>query len=365
MTPVQVGIIGCGTISAAYLRGDADFPEMRIAACADLDESRARARADEFGLRALTVGGLLADPSIEIVLNLTVPAAHAPVGLQALRAGKHVYLEKPLALSVAEAEQMQRQADAAGLRVGCAPDTFLGGAHQTVRHALDAGRLGTVSSGTATMMNHGHEHWHPDPAFYYKAGGGPLFDMGPYYLTALIDLLGPVASVIALTDRSDRSRVVGSGPRRGEPINVETPTHIAGLLRFVSGAAISLTTSFDVWAHKHGPIELYGTEGSICVPDPNRFDGTPALAVRRAPWQDLPLTHGFAVADHRGVGLADMARALRSGRPHRASAEMALHVVEIMEALLTAGETGRTVAINSRCDRPAPLPPRREIGLLD
>jgi predicted dehydrogenase len=365
MRPVEVGIIGCGTISAAYLRGAAGFPELRIAACADLDRARAQARADEFGLRASTVAALLADPAIEVVLNLTVPAAHVPVAMQALQAGKHVYLEKPLAVSLADAERLLQQAREAGLRVGCAPDTFLGGAHQTVRAAIDDGRVGTVTSGTAFMMNHGHEHWHPDPAFYYRPGGGPLFDMGPYYLTALVDLLGPVAAVVALSDRAQDERVVGSGPRAGERIRPETQTHVAGLLRFVSGAAISLTTSFDVWAHRHDPIELYGTRGSIGVPDPNRFDGTPVLAVGRAAWQELPLSHGFATADHRGLGLADMARALRGDRPHRASAEMALHVVEVMQALLEAGETGRTVAIGSRCERPQPLPPRREIGILD
>ncbi|TLU70973.1 Gfo/Idh/MocA family protein [Lichenicoccus roseus] len=365
MDAVTVGIVGCGTISAAYLRAALDFPEYRIVACADLDLARAQARAAKFDLRALSVEALLDDPSIEVVLNLTIPAAHAEIGLRAVEAGKHVYSEKPLGLAVPEARQLVERALERGMRVGSAPDTFLGGAHQTVRAALDADQFGRIVSGTACMMNHGHEHWHQDPGFYYQPGGGPLFDMGPYYLTALIDLLGPVASVCALTDRSAAERVVGSGPKAGTPIDIGTETHIAGLLRFATGAAISLITSFDVWAHRHSPIELYGTKGSVLVPDPNRFDGQPMMAIARAPWVDLPVTHGFAEADHRGVGLADMARAIRSQRAHRANGEMALHVVDIMQGLIEAGATGRTVDIATRCERPSPLPRRREIGLLD
>ena len=365
MEPVTVGLVGCGTISGAYLRASGVFSEYRIVACADVDADRARSRASEFGLPAVSVEELLDDGSIELVLNLTIPAAHAEIGMRALDAGKHVYSEKPLALSLSDARTLMGRASAAGQRVGCAPDTFLGGAHQTVRAALDAGQLGQIVSGTAFMMNHGHEHWHQDPAFYYQPGGGPLFDMGPYYLTALIDLLGPVASVRALTDRSDSVRLVGSGAKEGERIEIGTDTHIAGLLRFANGAAIALVTSFDVWAHRHSPIELYGTEGSVLVPDPNRFDGQPMVAIGRKPWQDLALTHGYAEGNHRGVGLADMARALRTGRAHRAGGELALHVVEIMENLIEAGSSGRAIEIETRCERPSPLPRRREIGLLD
>jgi predicted dehydrogenase len=363
--PVTVGLIGCGTISGAYLRAAAVFPEYRITACADVDKTRAAEQARAFDLEATDVDGLLADPSIELVLNLTIPAAHAEIGLRAVEAGKHVYSEKPLALSVEEGRRLLARAEAKERRVGCAPDTFLGGAHQTVRAVLDEGKVGRITSGTAYMMNHGHEHWHKDPAFYYQPGGGPLFDMGPYYLTALIDLLGPVASVVALTDRSAEDRVVGTGPREGERVAVDVETHIAGLLRFVSGATVSLTTSFDVWSHRHTPIELYGTEGSLLVPDPNRFDGQPMLAVGREAFKDLAVTHGFAEADHRGVGLADMARALRSGRAARADGRLAMHVLEVMEKLIEAGASGRSVPIETRCERPAPLPRRREIGLLD
>ncbi len=363
--PVSIGLIGCGHISAAYLTAAPLFPELRVAAVADLDEGRARARADEFGLRATTIDALLADPAIEVVLNLTTPAAHVPVGLDAIRHGKHVHGEKPLATTAAEGRRLLDAADAAGLRVGCAPDTFLGGAHQSARALLDAGAIGTVLSGTAFMLNHGHEHWHHNPDFYYAAGGGPMLDMGPYYLTNLVNLLGPVASVTGVATTGFPERTIGGGPRGGEVVPVGVATHVSGLLRFAGGAVVSVTTSFDVWQHRHGNMELYGTEGSMVVPDPNRFGGTVSLAKRREPWADMPLTHGFAHGNFRILGLADMARAIRSGRPHRCEGRMALHVLEVMEAFGRSSEAGRTIAIESRCERPAPLPPRTDLGALD
>lgn len=365
MNPVTVGLIGCGTISAAYLRAAPLFPELRIAALADLDESRARARAEEFGHRAATVDALLADPAIEVVLNLTPPAAHAPVGLEAIRRGKHVHGEKPLAASTAEARALLEAADRAGLRVGSAPDTFLGGAHQTARRLLDEGAIGRPLSGTAFMMNHGHEHWHPDPAFYYAPGGGPMLDMGPYYLTNLVNLLGPVAGVTGVATAGQAERTIGSEARRGERVPVQVATHVAGLLTFACGAVVSIATSFDVWQHRHGPMELYGTEGSMAVPDPNRFGGTVSVAKRREPWADAPLSHGFADGDFRILGLADLARALRAGRPHRCDGRLAHHVLEVMEAFQRSSDEGRAVAIESRCERPAPLPARPVLGELD
>jgi len=364
MDPVSIGLIGCGNISAAYLRAAPLFPELRITALADLDASRATARAEEFGLHATTVDALLADPAIEIVLNLTVPAAHVPVGLDAIRHGKHVHSEKPLGSSTAEARRLLDAADAAGLRVGSAPDTFLGGAHQTARKLLDDGVIGSVLSGTAFMLNHGHEHWHPDPAFYYAAGGGPMLDMGPYYLSNLVNLLGPVASVTGVATAGFRERTVGSDKRRGEVAPVSVATHVAGLMTFVTGAVVSIATSFDVWQHRHGNMELYGTEGSMAVPDPNRFGGTVAVAKRRDPWADMPLSHGFADGNFRIVGLADLARAIRSGRPHRCDGRLAYHALEVMEAFGRSSDEGRAVAIESRCERPAPLPPRPVLGDL-
>jgi len=365
MDPVSIGLIGCGNISAAYLRAAPLFPELRIAAIADLDASRAKGRAEEFGLQATTVDALLADPAIEIVLNLTVPEAHVPVGLDAIRHGKHVHGEKPLGSSTTEARRLLDAADAAGLRVGSAPDTILGGAYQTARKLLDDGAIGSVLSGTAFMMNHGHEHWHPDPAFYYAAGGGPMLDMGPYYLTNLINLLGPIASVTGVATAGFPERIVSSDKRRGEVVPVSVATHVAGLLTFVSGAVVSITTSFDVWQHRHGNMELYGTEGSMAVPDPNRFGGTVTVAKRREPWADMPLSHGFADGNFRIIGLADLARAIRSGRPHRCDGRLAYHALEVMEAFGRSSDEGRAVAIESRCERPAPLPPRPVLGELD
>lgn len=365
MKPVTVGLIGCGNISAAYLTAARNFPELRIACCADARPEAAERCAAEFGVAATSVEALLQDPEVEVVLNLTTPQAHVPVALAAVRHGKHVHTEKPLGTSTAEARPLIEEAAAAGLRLGCAPDTFLGGAHQTARRLIDEGAIGAPLSGTAFMLNHGHEHWHPDPAFYYAAGGGPMFDMGPYYLTDLVNLLGPVAGVQGIATAGFAERTVGSGPKAGEVIRVATPTHVAGLLHFVNGAVVSLTTSFDVWQHRHGPIEIYGTEGSLVVPDPNRFGGTVSLARRREPWMDVPLSHGFADGNFRILGLVDMARAIRSGRPHRCNGDVAFHVLEIMEALGRSSETGRRIDIASRCERPAPLPPRPVLGEID
>ncbi len=365
MDPVRVGLIGCGNISAAYLRAAPLFPELAIAAIADLDESRATARAAEFGLRATSIDALLADPAIEVVLNLTTPQAHVPVGLAAIAHGKHVHGEKPLATRTTDARRLLDAARSAGLRVGSAPDTFLGGAHQTARKLLDDGAIGRVTSGTAHMMNHGHEHWHPDPGFYYAEGGGPMLDMGPYYLTNLVNLLGPVAQVVGVATRGYDTRTISSEKRRGETVAVETPTHISGLATFHSGATIALTTSFDVWQHTHRNMELYGTEGTMIVPDPNRFGGTVSVAKRRDPLTDIPLSHGFADGNFRIIGLADLAHALRTGRPHRCNEALAFHVLDVMEAFLHAGATGERVIIESHCERPAPLPARSVLGELD
>ncbi len=364
MEPVIVGVIGCGNISAAYLRAAPLFPGIRIKLLADADMSRAEARAAEFAIEAADVATLLADPEISLVLNLTTPQAHVPVGLQAIAAGKHVHCEKPLATSTAEAATLLAAADRAGLRVGAAPDTFLGGAHQTARKLLDDGAIGRVLSGTAFMMNHGHEHWHPDPDFYYLRGGGPLFDMGPYYLTELVNLLGPVAEVTARAASGFTERTISSAKRAGETMRVETPTHLTGILQFASGAVVTLTTSFDVWKHRHGNMELFGETGSLAVPDPNRFGGTVSLAIGRADWTDIPLSHGFAHGNYRIIGLADMAVAISEGRKHRCSGALAFHVLEIMEAFLRSSETRRGIALDSTCERPAPLPARGELGAL-
>ncbi|MCL6625100.1 MAG: Gfo/Idh/MocA family oxidoreductase [Alicyclobacillus shizuokensis] len=357
MTVLQVGVIGCGNISAIYLKNLRKYEHLHVAACADLDLSRAKARAAEFGIdRACTVEELLADPAIDIVVNLTIPAAHADVARQALQAGKHVYGEKPLAISFADGLAVQAAAKSAERRVGSAPATFLGAAQQTCRHVVDAGAIGKPVAGTAFMLCHGHEHWHPDPAFYYQPGGGPLFDMGPYYITALINLLGPVRRVTGSARASFSERVIRSQPKAGEVIQVNTPTHLAAVLDFECGAIVTLVTSFDVW-HANVPcIEIYGTEGTLTVPDPNNFGGTPQIRRAGEPqWQPVTLTHPYA-ENERGLGVADLAEAILQGRTHRANGGLALHVLEVMDAVIRASETGAHVILTTTCERPAPMP---------
>jgi predicted dehydrogenase len=354
--PVRVGLVGCGTISAIYLQNAKSLPQFEIVACADLVAERAAARAAEYGVpRVLSVAGLIADPEVEVVLNLTIPIAHAEVALAALRAGKSVYNEKPLAITRENARQMLDLAGENGLRVGCAPDTFLGAGIQTCRRIIDDGFIGEPVAATAFMMGHGHESWHPDPAFYYQTGGGPMFDMGPYYLTALVNLIGPVRRVTGSARITFPERTITSQPKAGEKIAVEVPTHIAGVLDFASGAIGTLVTSFDVWPSDLPRIEIYGTAGTLSVPDPNTFGGPVRLRRPGAKeWSDVPLTHANA-KNSRGIGLADLAAAIRGERPHRASGELAYHVLDLMHAFHDASREGRHVEIASTCARPDAL----------
>jgi predicted dehydrogenase len=365
MKRVGVGVVGCGTISSAYLAAARKFPILDVVALADANPAAAEARAAEFGVPARPADALLADSAVEIVLNLTVPKAHVEVGLKAIAAGKHVYSEKPLGVGVAEARVLVEAAAARGLRLGCAPDTFLGGAHQTARQCLDEGLIGRPIGGTAFFMCPGHERWHPNPAFYYLAGGGPMLDMGPYYVTDLVNLLGPVASVSGVATRLRLDRVVTSEPLAGTRVPVEVATHVTGTLVLVNGAAVSMTMSFDVPRHKHVPIELYGETGSLIVPDPNYFGGKVEFATASEDWREVPIRHAYADGNYRILGVADMAQAIRSGRPHRASGALAFHVLEVMEAFQTSSDSGRTVEVSSRPDRPAPMPASLETGALD
>ena len=251
------------------------------------------------------------------------------------------------------------------MRLGSAPDTFLGGAHQTARRAVDEGLIGRPIGGSAFFMCPGHERWHPNPGFYYLTGGGPMLDMGPYYVTDLVNLLGPVASVSGVATRTRSERVVTSQPLAGARIPVEVATHVAGILTFVSGAAVTMTMSFDVARHRHGPIELYGEAGSLIVPDPNRFDGKVEWATAADDWREIPTRGPYADGNYRILGLADMAQAIRAGRPHRASGELAFHVLEVMEAFQTSSDAGEAVQISTRPQRPAPLPATLSVGELD
>ena len=357
--------MGAGKISGIYLENGAIFDDLEVVSCADLLVERAEQQAREYGVsKAYTPEELLADPEVEIVLNLTVPAVHAEVSLAALAAGKHVYTEKPLAVSREDGRKMLEEAAERGLLIGCAPDTFLGGGLQTCRKVMDEGIIGEPVAATAVMMTHGPEDWHPNPDFFYQPGAGPMFDMGPYYLTALATLLGPVRRVTGSARVTFPERQVTSQPLAGTTITVNTPTHVAGVMDFEGGAVGTLVTSFDVWSAEHFRIDVYGTEGTLSVPDPNTFGG-PVRVWRSGgdAWTDVPLTHPYT-ENSRGLGLADMAQALRSGRRHRATGELGGHVLDVIHAFLDSSEGGRHVEVASTFDRSEPLPAGSPAGLF-
>ena len=363
---MKVGLIGCGNISDAYLKNAKVFPHLQFVACADARECAAKEKAEKYGLRFLSVADLLADPGIDVVLNLTTPQSHAAIDRMALIAGKHVYSEKPFGLDVESGKEILELAEQKKLRTGCAPDTFLGGGHQTCRKLLDDGLIGKVIAGTAFMLCHGHESWHPAPAFYYLKGGGPLFDMGPYYITALINLLGPVKKVVSVNTRSSNCRT-GIKVNVNKTFPVEVDTHIAAILEFVSGAVITLITSFDVWKHsKYCDIELYGTDGSLHIPDPNTFNGEIRFFKNGLSADWAPADNMFLYNDNmRGIGLADMIKALEQNRAHRCSGALAYHVLDVMCSIIKADEEERAVMLESTCTRPAPLPIGLKNGELD
>ncbi|MEV7406065.1 Gfo/Idh/MocA family oxidoreductase [Streptomyces sp. NPDC091267] len=354
--PLRIGMVGAGRISGAYLSTLERLPGVRLTAVTDLDRNRAETAAAEAGGEvavAETVAALVARDDVDAVLNLTVPAVHVEVALAALRAGKHVYGEKPLAAGRKEAESILEAAREGGLRVGCAPDTVLGTGTQTARRAVDEGLIGTPVAATAFMTTAGHEAWHPDPEFYYRPGGGPLLDMGPYYLSALVHLLGPVVRVTGASSRPRAEREVGSGPRAGHRFPVEVDTHVTGVLEHVGGALSTLVMSFDIRAARLPRIEVHGTAASLSVPDPNGFDG-PVEIHRDGEWETLPVSAGYPDAG-RGTGLADLADELSAGRPHRASAELAAHVLDVMLTLMEAADQGVALPVRSTCVRPSPV----------
>ncbi|WP_062017395.1 Gfo/Idh/MocA family protein [Aureimonas sp. AU4] len=372
----RIGLVGCGVISDIYLTNAALFRDIRFTAVADARPEAAEARAKTYGLKALTLDELYESPDVDIVLNLTNPDAHAEVSLRALRAGKHVYGEKPLATTLEDGEAIMKLAEEKGLRVGSAPDTVLGAGTQTARRLMEDGTVGRTLSGVATIMSRGMEHWHPAPAFYFKPGGGPVLDMGPYYLSALVTLLGPIEQVVAMGQIGLAERTVtANGPNVGQVIPVTTPTTFHALLGFRSGAQVTLLASFDVWKHGMTPIELYGTGASIRVPDPNFFGGTIEIADNRDTWSPIEageerlteLNYPAAsprYANYRGLGLAEMAAAIEAGRPHRASGELALHVLEAMLGILQSAETGQPVRLRHDCRQPEALTPDDRRALL-
>jgi predicted dehydrogenase len=364
-----IGIIGCGNISDAYFKGAARSPFVKVKGCADLNPDAAKAKAALYGATAMTVPQLLADPDISLVVNLTVPLAHATVSKQIVDAGKHAYSEKPLAATFADAASLMARARANGVRVGCAPDTFMGASHQACRRALDAGVIGHAVGGAAVIMSHGAESWHPNPEFFYKRGGGPVLDMGPYYVTQLVNLLGPVRRVAGLATIGSSTRTITSEPLAGTKILVDVPTTVNGVLEFASGANVAMSASWDVWKHNRTtPIEIYGTEGTLLGIDPNFFGNTPRVCGPDGNLRDIDiaahpfgtpnreLRNGTMQADYRMVGLVDMVLAIRQQRAHRANGEMALHVTEVLEALATSSAAGRFIDLTTSCTRPEPVP---------
>lgn len=358
MNKVKVGIIGCGNISSQYLTHCKTFDILEVFACADLDMDKARLRAEEYEIpQVYTVEELLNDSQIEIVINLTIPAVHAQVNKQALEHGKHVYVEKPFAATIEAGQQVLDLAKQNGLLLGSAPDTVLGAGIQTCRKLIDDGWIGEPLSATAFMMCGGHESWHPDPEFYYQVGGGPLFDMGPYYLSSLVQLLGPIQTVSSMAKMTYEQRTITSQPKAGQIMNVETPTHIAGNLGFASGAIGTMIMSFDVFAgHQLPCIEIYGSEGSLQVPDPNTFNGRVQMSRKgNKEWKEVPYSHPYGESG-RGLGVADLAYAIRTGRMNRANGELGYHVLESMHGFLESAEKGHLYAMQSNCQRPTPMP---------
>jgi predicted dehydrogenase len=364
---LRCGVIGCGNISKAYFSLAPLFSGFDMVAATDIDMAPAEARAGEFGVRAMAVDELLHTDEIDIVVNLTIPAAHYEITARALAAGKHVYSEKPFVLALEEGLEIKKLAAERALRVGSAPDTFLGGSHQLARKLVDSGRLGRITSGTCHVMNHGMEHWHPNPDFFFLPGGGPLLDLGPYYIANLIQLIGPVKSVSAVSAMPAGFRTVSAGPRAGEQIAVATPTTVHGLMTFENGAVVTLNASWDVWHHGHSPMELYGETGSLYVPDPNFFGGAVRYTEARALVDEaMEWPHPFglanssnmagqAVANYRCAGLADMVHAILQDRPHRCSLDVALHAMDVMTGMLRSGKTGKFVSMTTTCARPAAL----------
>ena len=351
---MKVGIIGCGNISGAYFGGAQKTDVLEIKSCADIRMEAAKSAAEKYGCQAVTVDELLADPEIELVVNLTIPRTHVEVGLQVLEAGKHVYSEKPMGVNFAEGQKLIQLASEKKLRVGCAPDTFLGTGGQTARKAMDDGSIGRPIAGTAFMCGHGHEHWHPNPAFFYDIGGGPMLDMGPYYITALVNILGPVKRVAGITTKAFEERVATSSGASGQHIPVKVSTHLTGVMEFVNGAVITMIMSFDMWRHSLPCIELYGTEGSMKVPDPNGFGGPVLIAPAKGDgWDEIPLAFP---QNARMIGVIDMVCAIRSRRPHRASGDLAYHVLELMTAFDKSSKSGQHIEMQSTVERPEPFP---------
>ena len=361
---MKVGIIGCGNISETYFNCQKIFNNFEIIACADLNNDFATKSAEQFNVKALSVDDILSNKEIGLIINLTIPSAHKEIIVKSLNAGKHCYSEKPLAMNMEEGLEIQKLSNEKKLYVGCAPDTFLGAAGQNARKLIEEDKIGKVVLGTFNLMSHGMEHWHPNPDFFFKPGAGPVFDVGVYYLTQLINLIGPVKSISSISGTATPERTITSQPRNGEKIVVETPTTLMGSLEFHNNAKIQFFCSWDVWKHKHSTIELYGLEGSMIVPDPNFFSGNILLSKKDEDWQiinnDSMLlgipnktdNDGSKIANYRGIGLSDMIDAINNQRQARCSLDLAMHVLEVMEGIITSSELNEVYHLKSKPIQP-------------
>jgi predicted dehydrogenase len=376
MNKIKIGVIGCGNISTTYMRNAALFNNVELTACADIVPASAAQRASEYRIEAMTVESLLESANVDLVLNLTIPTEHHRVTSAALDAGKHVFTEKPLATSSELARELVAAARARNLALGSAPDTYLGAAGRMARSLIDGGGLGRIIAGTAFMMGHGMEHWHPSPEFYYQKGGGPVLDMGPYYLSMLVYLLGPATRVVGMASTGNATRqITAEGAKKNTRFAVDTETTAMGVVQFASGALVTVGMSWDVWKQGHAPIELYGENGSLRLPDPDTYGGDVQVSIKGADWEttgsegrllgafnwpyDMP-----RLANYRMAAVAEMANAIVAGRGPRASGEFALHVVEILEALLASGRTGSAIDIASLCPKVEPMDEAAVAALL-
>ena len=361
---MYVGIIGCGNISETYFECQNLFNNFNVVACADINIEAAKNSAEKYNVKAFSVDDILANDDIDLIINLTIPAAHKEIIVKSLNAGKHCFSEKPLAMNFNEGLEISELASSKNLYVGCAPDTFLGAAGQRARSLIEDNKIGDVVLGTFNIMSHGMEHWHPNPDFFFKPGAGPVFDLGVYYITQLVNLIGPIKSISSLSGTATPERIITSEPRNGEKIKVETPTTLMGTLEFHNNAKIQFFCSWDVWKHKHSTIELYGLEGSMIVPDPNFFSGDILMSYKEEGWQiinnDMMLlgipnktdNDGAKIANYRGIGLSDMIDAISNQRQARCSLDLAVHVLETMEGIIKSSDERSIYNMKTKPNQP-------------
>ena len=360
---MKIGIIGCGNISETYFKSQNLYNNFNVVACADINLEAAKSSAEKFGIQYQGVEQILANSEIDLIVNLTIPSAHKEIILKTLNSNKHSFSEKPLAMSFKEGSEIKNLAKEKGLEVGCAPDTFLGAAGQKARELIDQNTIGSPKLGSFNIMSHGMEHWHPNPDFFFKPGAGPVFDLGVYYITQLVNLLGPVNNIVSTSSIVQKERTITSQPRSGEKIIVETPTTLMGVLEFNNSTKIQYFCSWDVWKHMHNNIEIYGLEGSMILPDPNFFGGNLLISKKDEQWKTINTEsmllgvpnqddHGVMRANYRGIGLSDMISNINNMESPRCSIDLSLHVLEIMEGILTAAKTKQKYILKSSCDQP-------------